>query len=347
MPPTSDEQIRFMVNIQRLLEEGLFTASYKFALLLALAILSIEQGDDSGAPLDLTTDAIAEKFVQYYWRQVVPYARAGEAAILRQNTDRQAAIVNLVREAHASYGGSLAAAIRESAKWRRLVRKVALVVREMPLWRLQRIGAEHLNFLYENQGDSGVIQLLPGIAYCFRKFHALISDLVQGAWVRYVRRQNQGLMGEAADLHEFLFGSERNHLAVVRPVLLDLQHGRCFYCNRGIIGDTAHVDHFVAWARYPVDLAHNFVLADSNCNSKKRDRLPACEHLAAWTERNASYGAELSAALGQHGILGELATSNRVTQWAYAQTEAARGLTWLRADEMVPLAAGWRGLMRR
>jgi hypothetical protein len=44
-----------------------------------------------------------------------------------------------------------------------------------------------LNFLYENRGDGGVIPLLPGIAYCFRKFHALISDLVQGAWVRYVR----------------------------------------------------------------------------------------------------------------------------------------------------------------
>src|ERR1019366_3647912 len=44
MPPSSDEQIRFMVNIQRLLDEGLFTASYKFALLLALAVLSIEQG---------------------------------------------------------------------------------------------------------------------------------------------------------------------------------------------------------------------------------------------------------------------------------------------------------------
>ena len=72
MPPTSDEQIRFMVNIQRLLDEGLFTASYKFALLLALAVLSIERGDDSGDPLELTTDAIAEKFVQYYWRQVVP-----------------------------------------------------------------------------------------------------------------------------------------------------------------------------------------------------------------------------------------------------------------------------------
>ena len=59
----------------------------------------------------------------------------------------------------------------------------------------------------------------PGIAYCFRKFLAIISDLVRGAWVRYVRQQNLALIGETADLHEFLFGSERNNLAVVRPVL--------------------------------------------------------------------------------------------------------------------------------
>ena len=106
------------MNIQRLLDEGLFTASYKFALLLALAVLSIEEGDDSGEPLELTTDSIAEKFVQYYWRQVVPYATAGEATILQQNTDRQAAIVNLVREAHAQHGGSLAAAMLDVAGWR-------------------------------------------------------------------------------------------------------------------------------------------------------------------------------------------------------------------------------------
>jgi 5-methylcytosine-specific restriction endonuclease McrA len=277
---------------------------------------------------------------------VAPYATPTEAAILHRNTDRQAAIVNLVREARASYGGSLTAAMRDLAGWRRLVRKVERILREMPLWRLQRIGAEQLNFLYENRGDGGVVHLLPGIAYCFRRFHALISDLVQGAWVRYVRQQNLTVIGETADLHEFLFGSERNSPAIVRPVLLDLQLGRCFYCNRGIVGDTAQVDHFVAWARYPVDLAHNFVLADSKCNSKKRDRLPACEHLAAWTERNAKYGAQLGDALGPHGIVGELATSNRVAQWAYAQTEAACGLTWLRADEMVQLTAGWRDLIR-
>src|ERR1700733_14456140 len=34
-------------------------------------------------------------------------------------------------------------------------------------------------------------------------------------------------------------------------------------------------------------------------------------------------------------------------QRAYSQTEGAGGLTWVRADEMVPLAATWRNLIRR
>jgi len=105
----------------------------------------------------------------------------------------------------------------------------------------------------------------------------------------------------------------------VRPALLDIQRGRWFYCKGGITGATSHVDHFVAWARYPVDLADNFVLADSRCNNKKRDRLPACDRLAAWAERNAQCGAQLGDALERHGIVAELAASNRVAQWAYAQ----------------------------
>ncbi len=91
-----------------------------------------------------------------------------------------------------------------------------------------------------------------------------------------------------------------------------------------------------------MDLAHNFVLADSRCNNEKRDWLPACDHLAAWTERNQRYGTQLGEALEPHGILAELTASNRIAQWAYAQTEAAHGFTWLRGDEMVPLAAEWR-----
>jgi hypothetical protein len=39
------------------------------------------------------------------------------------------------------------------------------------------------------------------------------------------------------------------------------------------------------------------------------------------------------------------AASNRVAHWAYGQTEVAGGLTRARADEMVPLNKGWRGLL--
>lgn len=101
----------------------------------------------------------------------------------------------------------------------------------MPLWKLQTVGRERHDFLYENTGAGSKIGLRPGVAYCFRKFHALISDLVRGAWVRYIRQQNLGVLGENADLNEFLFGSERAALAVIRPALVDIQQGRCFYAG--------------------------------------------------------------------------------------------------------------------
>src|SRR6516164_8129102 len=108
MPPTPEQQIQFLVNLQRLLDEGLFVATYKFALLLALADLSVEKGNDSGSYMTLTTDAIAEKFIQYYWRQVVPYPSAAKSGVLKQNTGRQAAVVTLLGGTRGTHGNSLA-----------------------------------------------------------------------------------------------------------------------------------------------------------------------------------------------------------------------------------------------
>ena len=50
-PPSADDQVRFLASLQRILEEGGFSASYKFALLLALADIAVETGDDSGDEL--------------------------------------------------------------------------------------------------------------------------------------------------------------------------------------------------------------------------------------------------------------------------------------------------------
>jgi CRISPR/Cas system Type II protein with McrA/HNH and RuvC-like nuclease domain len=143
------------------------------------------------------------------------------------------------------------------------------------------------------------------------------------------------------DLREFLFGAERNALGVVRPVLMDLQRGNCFYCEKTIRGDSGHIDHFVPWAKYPIDLGHNFVLADNRCNGKKRDRMPHIDHLAKWSERNRNHAAEIATALKDQ-LPCDLACTNRIARWAYNQTEAAHSLTWLRGNELLALSPEWR-----
>ena len=56
MLPTSDEQIRFLgADSKRRLDEGLFVAMYKFALLQSLADVAIEQSDDFDASVAVPT----------------------------------------------------------------------------------------------------------------------------------------------------------------------------------------------------------------------------------------------------------------------------------------------------
>ena len=78
------QQLEFLSNIQRLLSEGQFTATYKYALLLSIADICVENGEDDGAPLVIQTSKIAEKSIAYYWPQVRPY----EGVVLRQNTGK-------------------------------------------------------------------------------------------------------------------------------------------------------------------------------------------------------------------------------------------------------------------
>ena len=108
-PPTPEEQVLFLRNIQRLLAEGQFVASYKFALLLALADLCVLKGDDSGGPLELTIHDIAEKFIELYWQQCRPFEIGGQTTgvVLQQNTGKQAAVISEIIQAQRQCGGSL------------------------------------------------------------------------------------------------------------------------------------------------------------------------------------------------------------------------------------------------
>src|SRR6266542_4580645 len=191
-PPTHEQQIRFLLNVQRLLEEGSFVASYKHALLLSIADCCVEYGDDTGGELRLTTEQLAERMIRYYWRQAVPYQPLGHThalAVIKQNTGRQAAILSMVCKAREEHGGSLNQLKNKTLAWNRLKRNVAQTIRIMPLWKLQTVGRQKFEFLYDNDGSQGnEIALKEGVCFCFRLFYGLIHELVQGAWLRFVRK---------------------------------------------------------------------------------------------------------------------------------------------------------------
>lgn len=344
-PPSPEFQVQFLLTLQRLLAEGSFVATYKFALLHALADLALLEGDDTGAALPLSTQAISARMAELYWRQAAPYsAGTHRHEVLRHATGSQAAILNELLAARAGAEGSLARFRKNPRAWRTLVAKVDRVVRQMPLWKLQTVGTERLDFLYDNVDGATSVELKPGIAWCLRAYHGLVTELVRGAWVRFLRRHNPGLDG-GADLGAFLFGSERADLSAYVPVLREVQGGACFYCAQSLRCEGAAVDHFVPWARYPVDLGHNFVLAHAVCNGRKSDLLAAETHLERWVVRNERSGAALGAAFAELGLPADLAASRGVARWAYAQTARARGQVWRRGVELEHLSGAWAELL--
>lgn len=338
--PSPEAQIRFLQQFQRILSDGAFVATYKFALLHALADLSVIRGDDTGAALRLSTSEIAEQIIELYWRQAAPFPTPHQALVLRQNTGRQAAILNYLRDAREACGPSLAQLRRRPEHWRPLVRQVDGVLREMPLWKLQTVGEARVDFLYENLGRGTEITLRPGVAYCFRAFYDLVTDLVRGAWLRFVRAQNAAALGDVGDLSVHLFGSERASLTLYLPILMDVQEGACFYCGGGL-RKGVEVDHFVPWSRYPMDLGHNFVLAHAACNQSKSDHLAAEPHLERWIRRNELQGRALSEAFGGAGIIHDQRASHEITRWAYAQVERIQGPVWLERGALVSLSSDW------
>jgi hypothetical protein len=339
-------ELAFLRKLQRLLAEGDFVATYKFALLNALADLSLERESAADGSLRVPVSAIAEKFIEYYWPQARPYrAVDGTGFVLVQSTGRQAAIINAIAAAQAALA-TLPMARAAQLRWHTLVTRVAGTIEAMPLWKLQTVGGEQDEFLYaQAELEAGTIRLLPGVPAAFRALYRLVLDAVRGAWVRQITSiaANRPLLGNA-DLASFLFGSERASLDGYRGVLRDHQDNRCLYCRKELRGASC-VDHFVAWSRYPVDLGHNLVLAHDACNAKKRDFLAYPAHLERWQESHLERAGELAQRFDSLALAHDAARSRAVAWWAYEQGEAAGAHAWIDADRFMRLGSSWRDVL--
>ena len=294
----------FAERLLAVLADGAFTSTYKYAVLLGLVDLCVEQSTrNGGAPTSVTTRQLAERVLELYWPQV----RAFDERMLRQNSGNQAAILTRILRFQKQVGapGISVARARLLAPdaFRRLVRDVEWILVEMPLPKLQRVGSEQVHFLYRiNWSDDirrstfmsrdfdNAIRFIGNAGEDLVRLAPFVRPLVQREWSARVARFN-GLA--EASLEQFLFGASREAIAHLAGPLLQLQSGNCFYCGKRI-RQQRHVDHFVPWSRHPDDGLGNLVVTDAACNGAKSDHLAAVEHVERWAERNLQRKVELA-----------------------------------------------------
>ena len=328
--PTDRQQLDFLAKIQRLFAEGDFTATYKFALLMALAELAIEIRVDDGEPLLIRNDAIAKKFIEMYWQQAAPYSGSGSTPIvLSQNHGEQAAVIKAIVEFRRTHAGVTLNSASGQLGYKRLLRKVSQTASAQPINYLQNLGGVTERFLY--QRVQGGLVLHEGVAFCLRRLQPLIQQLARTHWLEHVRtnRRNVAVIGEAGQLESFLFESSRQALAVVGGRLRQISNRRCFYCRTTMA--TTDVDHFVPFVQYPRDLVENFVLAHPTCNRSKSDTLAALTHLERWLEHKAMNTDALREIAAEAGVSSDAAAAHHVARNAYEGAHTNGGRAWIQA----------------
>jgi len=329
--PSAEAQLVFLGKLQRLFTESDFTATYKFALLTALADLAVELGADDGEELVLSIRQIAERFIQLYWRQALPYGtgRANTSpGILVQNNGAQAAVVSAIAAFRTRHGAATPQLARTLPEYPALLAAVAQTVSAQPLNYLQNFGGLSDAFLYE-RASAGQVRLKPGVAYCLRRFQPLVQQLTRSHWVEHIKRnrRNAGILGQADNLEDFLFSASRQSLLAMSQGLRKLDGAQCFYCSQALT--EADVDHFVPFSHYRRDLAHNFVLAHPSCNRSKSDTLAAGPHLERWLERIGRHADALQEIGMAAGILADAQVSRKIAAWGYKTAIARGGSAWL------------------
>lgn len=293
--------IAFGQRLLALLDTGSFTTSYKYALLLAILDATLEGTDDAGRPPStLHATDLGRRVFATYWTQARPF---GDGGLLRQapvgTRDLLVKIAELRSDLGLPSGVSLevARAHFPDHVGRLEGEAVTRVIRE-PVPRLQRHGrgtGAGDEFLYRCPWTDGItpgrirrpdfddrLPLQPHVGQHLTALAGLVRPVIERAWLHHVARRN-GDQVEELQLESFLFGAARVSLTPVRDPLLELQRGRCFYCD-GERGPW-DVDHFLPWSRWPDDRLDNLVVAHRRCNNAKRDALAAVDHLAAWWER--------------------------------------------------------------
>ncbi|TMN84759.1 MULTISPECIES: HNH endonuclease [unclassified Pseudoalteromonas] len=326
------QQLDFIAYIQRMLVEGDFSATYKFALLHAIADVCVEQpllSEQSQLVIELPT--LADKLITLYWHHAMPFSsdHTGESALLKQNTGAQSKVISVLFECQQNNIRNFRQ-LKQSPFYKPTFNAAMATLKTGPLWRLQILAKQEDCFLYPHTNSTQFITLNAGIASCFRRFYDLVVYLAKNAWLQKIQsiKHNQALIGPQSQLQEFLFGVDRNALTKAKPVLVELQSNTCFYCQKPMKNDV-EIDHFIPFARYANDLGHNFVAAHRACNNNKRDFLAAQQHRERWQNQNLVVNSQIISNELNAYFHCDADKSLAVSNWAYQVAQANNAKLWL------------------
>jgi hypothetical protein len=337
-------------RLLRIIDEGRRTATYKLALLAGL----VDAVAASSGLATIPTRLISERVLALYYPQTRVYvANDGIARELRQISMKSSPVLRAVlrlRLAGDTNGCRSVddARVRVPGVYRQVLDAVESTFVRYPIPLLQVVGTSVVPFMYEVDWPEGTsvnklrvqgrdqLRLLPGIADRLIVLGPMLRPLIELHWTRDVARWT-GVSLEDTALQAHLFGVDRVAFpSVLIAELHDLQRGRCFYCDEPIAG-RGHVDHFLAWSRWPNDAIENLVLAD-RCNLAKSDHLVTVEHLYHWMKHRETYAAQLAASAVAARWSSDPGRSLALVRSTYAHL--ARGTPLWRHGEQFDLADG-------
>ena len=287
-------------RLLRVIDEGRRTATYKLALLSALIdAVALTSGSS-----EISTRLLAERVLALYYPQTRDYvANDGIVHELRQISMKSSPVLRNVLRLRLAGDVAKCRSVDDTKNripkvYDEVLDAVEAAFVRYPIPLLQVVGTTVVPFLYAVDWPEGTpvaalrrqgrdyIRLLSDVADRLVVLGPMLRPLIELHWSRDVARwTGVGLEDEALQAH--LFGSERVSFPLpLVSALRELQHGRCFYCDDPLPG-RGHVDHFLAWSRWPNDAIENLVLAD-RCNLAKSDHLVVGDHVARWRSRTAT-----------------------------------------------------------
>ena len=330
---SAESQIEFLQKIQNLFEDSSFSATYKYALLITLTNLAIELGNDHGEELTIPSNKIATRFSELYWTQIKEYSSGKDIGILHQNNSTQAKIISILLEIQTSTGIDYFSDVLADPIWKKKTNSIISNIWKNPVKYLQKPDNQ---FIYKySEKDKTKLFLTKEAHICLRKFSEYIIQYAKNDWMTYLKTntKNQKILNTDSDLESFLFGASRENLIQLRPVLMEYQQGKCFYCAKNFTRNSkADVDHFIPWKRYSRNIAENLVLACPSCNRSKLDMLAGKAHLENWLS-NAANNLQRNNDIHGLGYISDLECNLRISHWAYHNASITNSNAWITSKQ--------------